>query len=267
MYENVIVPFDGSLPGRAALAPAADLAWRCGGRIVIVTNTAVSEEASRDLLKSRAMSLSGADADFWVDTNASLARALLDAASHRADPIICLSGKGKSGGLLRGRAPLPTLAEEVLAETPCPVLLIGPETDVSRGLPMTEVVVALDGSANAEQVLPMAAAWGKHLRLRVVLLGVVSTSKGGAHDAEQAYLERHRTAMAPLVPEVRCELVTADEPATGIVSFLTEHEDAVLAMSTHGRSGRQRGPLGAVAARVVASSPRAVVVRRPDRSS
>lgn len=263
MYENVIVPFDGSLPGRAALAPAADLAWRCGGRIVIVTNTAVSEAASKDALKSRAMSLSGADVDFWVDTNVSLAKAVLDAAEHRSAPIVCVSGKVKPTGLRRSKA-LPALAEEVLTKAPCPVLVVGPEADVSRGLPMTELVVALDGSSSAEQILPMAAEWSRSLRLRLILLGVVSEAKEGPHQAEADYLDLHRKAVEPIVPEVSVALVTAADPASGIVTFLGEHEDAVLAMSSHGRSGRQRGPLGAVAAQVVAVSPRSVVVRRPD---
>jgi nucleotide-binding universal stress UspA family protein len=263
MYENVIVPFDGSLPGRAALAPAGDLAWRCGARVVIVTNTAASESESRDALKSKAMSLSGADVDFWVDTNASLARAVLDAAAHRANPIVVVSGKVRSSGLRRARAGLPALAEEVLAEATCPVMIVGPTADVSRGLPMTELVVALDGSSSAEEVLPMAAEWCRDLRLRMVLLGVVSAAKEGPHQAELDYLESHRAAVASIVPEVQAELVTAVDPGSGIVAFLGEHEDAVLAMSTHGRSGRQRGPLGAVANQVVASSPRVVVVRRP----
>lgn len=264
MYENVIVPFDGSLPGRTVLAPAADLAWRCGARLVIVTTTAVSEAASRDALKSRAMSLSGADVDFWVDANASLARAVLDAAAHRSAPVLCVSAKAKPAGLLRSRPSLPPVAEEVLSAAPCPVLVLGPETDVSRGLPMTELVVALDGSTSAEQVLPMAAEWSRALRLRMILLGVVSEAKEGPHQAERDYLESHRQAVASLVPEVRVELVTAKDPASGILAFLAEHEDAVLAISSHGRSGRQRGPLGAVAAQVVAATPRAVVVRRPD---
>ena len=67
VYENVIVAFDGSGQGRAALAPAGDLAWRCGAKIVIVNNTDASDRASREALKTRAMSLSGADVDFWVD--------------------------------------------------------------------------------------------------------------------------------------------------------------------------------------------------------
>ena len=259
----MIVPFDGSLPGRAVLAPSADLAWRCGARVVIVTNTEATEAETRDVLKTRAMSLSGADVDFWVDTNVSLGRALLDAAEHRKSPILCVSGRGKPSGLRRQRS-LPPVAQEVLASATCPVLVIGPETDLSRGLPMTELAVALDGSSNAEQILPMAAEWCRDLRLRLVLVGVVSADKDGGHQGEIDYLEAHVEAVRPLVREVSHELVAASDPAAGLLEFLHAHEDAVLAMSTHGRSGRQRGPLGAVAAKVVASSPRATVLRRPD---
>ena len=91
VYENVIVPFDGTQPGRAALAPAADLAWRCGARIVIVNNTEVSDTASRSALKTRAMSMSGSDVDFWVDVHHDLGEALVEASKFRSNPMICIA--------------------------------------------------------------------------------------------------------------------------------------------------------------------------------
>ena len=97
VYENVIVPFDGTGTGRTALAPAADLAWRCGARIVIVNNTDASDKASREAIKGKAMTLSGADVDFWVDLDHSLGVALVEAAKFRGRPILCISVKGKQG--------------------------------------------------------------------------------------------------------------------------------------------------------------------------
>ena len=44
MYQHVIVPFDGGLEARAALAPASDLAWRCGAKVVVVSTTAIDDE-------------------------------------------------------------------------------------------------------------------------------------------------------------------------------------------------------------------------------
>lgn len=262
MYENVIVAYDGSLTGRAVLAPAADLAWRCDARLVMVSNTEAAEKSSRGSLKSVAQQRSGADIDFWVDTNSSVGRALLDAAAHRKDPIICLSAHGRSGGLLR-KPSLPPVAEEVLSSATCPVLVIGPKTDTSRGLPMTELALALDGSSSAEGMLPLAVAWARSMRLRLLLVGVVPDQGGGSHDNEQAYLDSHVDRVRSDVPEVASVLVAAPDPASGLVRFLEEHEDAVLAMSTHGRSGSHRGPLGAVAADVVNRSPRAILLARP----
>lgn len=262
MYENVIVAYDGSLTGRVVLAPASDLAWRSGARVVMVNNTEAAEQESRAALKSVAMQRSGADIDFWVDANVSVGRALLDAAAHRDAPIICLSAHGRSGGLLR-KPSLPAVAEEVLTSAPCPVLVIGPKTDTSRGLPMTEIALALDGSTTAEQMLPLAVGWARSMRLRLILVGVVPDHGGSDHAAERDYLQRHADRVRADVPEVAIDLVEARDPAAGLLSFAEAHEDAVLAMSTHGRSGTRRGPLGAVAAEVVARSPRAVLLARP----
>ena len=263
MYDNVIVPYDGTLQGRTVLAPAGDLAWRSGARLVLVQNTDVADEDSRALLKQQAMSKSGADMDFWVDASASLGRAALDAAEHRSQPVLCVSGRGRPSRLRKHRG-LPGVAEEVLAGATCPVLVIGPETDTSRGLPMTEVLVALDGSPSSESVLALAVEFARDLRLRLVLVGVVPDD-GQSHDAERRYLEEALARVRASVPEATQLLVPASDPASGLLAAASDRIDAVLCMSTHGRSGTRRGPLGAVAERVVGESPRAVLLQRPER--
>src|SRR5690606_7867001 len=109
---------------------------------------------------------------------------------HRDTPVICLSAHGRTGGLLR-KPSLPPVAEEVLSSATCPVLVIGPRTDTSRGLPMTEIALALDGSPAAEQMVPLAVAWARSMRLRLLLVGVVPEQTGGDHAAERAYLQAH----------------------------------------------------------------------------
>ena len=70
-------------------APASDLAWRCGARVVNVSNTDVSNRSAQAAVKQHAISQSAADAEFWVDLEHSLGEATLKAASFRPDPIIC----------------------------------------------------------------------------------------------------------------------------------------------------------------------------------
>jgi nucleotide-binding universal stress UspA family protein len=260
VYENVIVPFDGTQPGRAALAPAADLAWRCGARIVIVNNTDVSDQASRAALKSKAMSMSGSDVDFWVDSGHDLGEALVEATKYRSNPMICIAMKTKAG--LRKRFSLTPLAEQVFKGAEVPVMVIGPNADTSRGLPMVEIVASLDGSAASEHVLRTAADWARTMKLKLILVGVVADNAAGPHTGEIDYLKSHAASLSSQVPETTYELISAPDPITGLVDFMGAHEDAVLLMSTHGRSGG-RGLLGNVALGVLGRSPRAVVLVKP----
>jgi nucleotide-binding universal stress UspA family protein len=262
VYDNVIVPFDGSLSARAVLAPAGDLAWRCGARIVIVNNTEASDQASKAALKSRAMSLSGQDVDFWVDLDNDLGTALIEAANHRSNPVVALPIRTRPGGLRR-RPVMGAMAADVLINSPAPVMVIGPSTDVSRGLPMTEIVVALDGSDESELALPLAAQWARELKLTLTLVGVVRESDQGSHSGELSYLRAQLAAVADDVAEASCELLEAPDPATGLCGFLADHDSAVVAMSTHGRSGVDTHPLGSVAQGVLLNSLRPMLFVRP----
>jgi nucleotide-binding universal stress UspA family protein len=263
VYDNVIVPFDGTLPARAVLAPAGDLAWRCGARIVIVNNTEASDKASKGALKSRAMSLSGQDVDFWVDLDNDLGRALIEAAEHRSDPLIAIPIRTRPGGLRR-RPVMGAMAAEVLIESPVPVLVIGPSTDVSQGLPLNEIVVVLDGSPESELVMPVAAQWARELKLALIVVGVVREGASGSHAGEINYLQSQLSAFAADLGESSCELLEAPDPATGLCAFLGDRDSAVVAMSTHGRSGLDNHPLGSVAQGVLLNSPRAMLFVRPN---
>jgi nucleotide-binding universal stress UspA family protein len=264
VFQNVIVPFDSSLSARTALAPAADLAWRCGGRVVIVTNTDTSDKTAQDALKSRAMSMSGADVDFWVDTDDTISRAVIQAAKFRRDPIVCLAVRSKTGGLRR-KPVLNAMAAEILVEAPSPLLVIGPETDVGQGLGLAEIVVALDGSHASEQVLPVAVELARALKLRLALVGVVREDSGGQdhHVAEAAYLRAHLARLEREVSDASFDLLEAVDPASGLLARLAQRDDVIIAMSTHGRSGVDGKPLGGVSQTVLLKSPRPMLFVRP----
>lgn len=262
MYDNVIVPFDGSLSARDALGPASDLAWRCDARVVIVNNTEASDTASRTALKSKAMSMSGADVEFWIDTEHTIAENLLEASRHRSRPILCLPIRERKGGLLR-KPLLTDMSADILLESRVPVMVVGPEVDVTSGLSMAEIVVPLDGSTVSEHILPLAVHWAHSLRLRLILLGVVPDD-GSAHEGELAYLNDIWERVRAELPDSEFELVEAGEAAEGIVGFAADHLRSIVMMSTHGRGGVDRHPLGSVAKQVMLRSPQVIIFNRSE---
>ncbi|MCD9623839.1 hypothetical protein [Rhabdothermincola salaria] len=252
MYDNVIVPFDSSLELRAALAPAADLAWRCRAKIVVVNTTPAADEESRLVLKSQAISMSGADVDFWVDLDVGVGDALVEAARHRAHPILCVASRYRKSGLLRRRRSIPP-PRQVFTEIDAPVLVIGPEADVSRGLNMVEVLVLDDGAASAD-ALALAARWGQGLRVDVRVVSVVSTTD---HDT-MAQVQQRFDALVAEVPGASLEVLASDRPAATMVAVAGRRPDAVVMV---GRGVPSAGsPVGPVAAELIATSPRFVVV-------
>jgi nucleotide-binding universal stress UspA family protein len=257
MYDNVIVPFDGGLELRAALAPAADLAWRCNAKLVVVNTTAASDEESRLVLKSQAISMSGSDIDFWVDLGHEIGEALISAATHRPRSIICVASRYRTAGMVRRRQVVVPVPPEVFTGSPVPVLAVGPEADVSRGLPMTEVLVLHDGSDEASAVLPLAIEWGSRLRLTVRLVGVVP--EGRDHQVLACELERALELVSPSVPDASLEVIRTSQPAEAVASMLEDRPDAVGMLTTRG-AAPARGPLGPFAADLLRLSPRPLVV-------
>ena len=258
VYQNVIVPNDGTLEGRIALAPAADLAWRCGARVVHVSNTEVSDKASKAVVKGHAMAQSAADAEFWVDLENDLSDAALTAATYRVNPIFCVASPGPSRGLLgRRKASVSPLALDVATRADAAVVVIGPAIDLARGLPMTELVAVLDGGPGCDELVAQAEQWAQVFKLRLVLTAVAAQGAIDDRTSQQQYLDQRADHLwAP--GGVGVELVQGDDAVDGLIALLTEHENG-LAMLPPTPTGTAPSLL---AVDVICRSPRAVVLPR-----
>ncbi len=258
MYQNVIVPSDGTLEGRSALAPAADLAWRCGARVVNVANTEVSDKSSKAVVKGHAMAQSAADVEFWVDLENDLATAVLAAATYRSNPVFCIPSPPPSRGLLgRRKAALSPLAIEVATRADAAVVMIGPGVEISRGLPMTELVAVLDGGPGSDELAAQAEQWAQLFKLRLVLTAVAAQGAIDDRSSQQQYLEQ-RADQRSAPGGVGVELVKGDDAVGGLVDLLLGHENC-LAMLSPTPEGTAPS---ALAADVICRSPRAVVLPR-----
>jgi nucleotide-binding universal stress UspA family protein len=145
-----------------------------------------------------------------------------------------------------------------------------------------KILVPLDGSKTAENVVPLARSFARGLQIPVELLGVVDVAEMARHgppsqasmirsivdDATRRfddYLER--VAKNFLVGKVQCT-VRQGNAAEAIIEVAGAEKQTLIAMATHGRSGLDRWLLGSVAEKVLrgASNPTLVVRAKREKN-
>ncbi len=257
VYENVIVPFEGTPESKRVLAPANDLAWRCGAHLVVVSNTDASDKSSKAAVKISAIAKSGADVEFWIDLEHPVVDAVLKAVAYRPDSMLCVATPVPTGTLKRKRKGPGQLVLDVVARATVPVLVLGPHADLALGLAMTELLVVLDCTPSAEEVLAFGVEWATSFKTRLVV--VASPAPGTSFSAPdlQQYLDQRVDGLS--VPGgVRTEAIPGDGEAAGINQMLTERDTTVVLVSAnHGKAGG----LGIFAEKLIGESPRPVLVR------
>jgi nucleotide-binding universal stress UspA family protein len=163
-----------------------------------------------------------------------------------------------------------SVAERVLQSAGVPVLLVRAREkktdDIRQAMPCQRIMVPLDGSPVAEQVLPPAVSVAQALDAEIVLFRVpivqISGSLSGewvlplegtlgtADEIAGVYLNR----VAEHLREQGIKVSTAMQMG-GVASVITEYAEAneidLIAMCTHGRTGLARWALGSVADRVL----------------
>ena len=253
MYKHVIVPFDGLAETRAVLAPAADLAWRCRAKLVIVTTNSVHDDALQVALKSQAIAKSGSDVDFWVDLDRPLDEALLEAARHRPSSVLCVTSRHRLHGMRRRETPLPAA---VMQAPTVPVVVIGPEMDVTAGLPMSDLYLAVDAAPGAFRAARLAAEWARRFRLGVHLVVVVphGVDEGAATKPFRPLL----TEVAKIAPEASLGVLATSDPAGAFIAMVNAQRDAIMVLPPPGDDAPR--PLGDVVEQIVSGSTRPVLI-------
>ncbi len=259
-FKNIVVPLDGSMSAEYALGLARILGQVHNSRLTLVSVQTASQPHSeagggqRDLQTYLAhltsqMKDTGLDAHFTMGSGSAADRISTLAHDLGAD-LIVMSTQGRSGV---ERFFVGNVASKIIKLTDTSVLLIRPTEEwKSRTSQFKRLLVSLDGSADAEQVLGHVMALAKRFDSDIVLLSVPEAESETPH--LQQYLDGVAAALHNRGLKVRT-LVTGSGPARTIVAASESEAVDLIMMATHGRGGIQRGVLiGSVADRVVQST-------------
>ncbi|TVP58237.1 MAG: universal stress protein [Gemmatimonadales bacterium] len=318
MYRRILVPLDGSRFGEHALPPALAFARKLGAELNLATVALPASpevdspdrgmprgEDARDRGLARATSyLDGvtdriretgfegavkAEVISAGNTSHSLVRHLIEV---DADLVVMTThGRGPIQ-----RAWLGSTADGVIRRSPVPVLLLRPEEeegdegsanltlDLEAGhIPYRRVLVPLDGSRSAEEVLaitpPLTEDDATFTLLKVVapfipggspyLPHVVRETRDEAvvESASRDYLDdaASRFDLGGRSVEIRTRL--QGQAGMSILEVARDEAIELIAISTTGRGGVARMLLGSVADKVIRGSPCPVLVyRKPEES-
>lgn len=294
IYDRILVPLDGSSLAEQVLPYAARISEDLGAPIELfrVFNPVPPEmsDAEQHLYTDRLSAGFRDEAIGYlekvrnamgnlmgqVNCNAQegdAASQILNETDTSSKTLIAMSTHGRSGP---ARWVMGSVTDKVLHGSGSTLLIVRgvPEEESKTEAALKTIIVPVDGSSLAEQVLPHAIALAVGLNLKVILLRCLPTNAGLAaftgyegFSAQEAEIYKTisdeaeaaaTTYLNQLAERLRGDGVKDVEtrlelgsPGIVIVDMAQETPDNLVAMTTHGRSGVARWALGSVADRVV----------------
>ncbi|MEX2110280.1 MAG: universal stress protein [Gemmatimonadaceae bacterium] len=302
MRKVIMVPTEGSDSERPAIALAVKLAQRFDAelRLVRVETPPFAAEAAtappvllitegtlRDARLARRRKLEAMGADWSKLTGIDVTTALEDgpvgptlvAYAERFGVDWIVMSSHCRGGLKR--MTLGSVTDYLIRHSNVPVIVskqeqspVGVVPDVFFG----RIVVPLDGSTLAEEILPRVAELASPLNSTVSLLHVLTPVTYSQNAIMQpglpwwdndiakaeAYLADASVYLTERGLTVSKEVVLSDDIATAIIDYLVRSRADLVAIATRGIGGMSRLVFGTVADKVTRQSPTSVLVFHPD---
>lgn len=215
-------------------------------------------------------------------------KSILEYAINNDVDLVVLATHGH-GGL--ERIVFGSTADYVLKRSPFPNLILRPKlVNESNDIllfsdsPLKKILVCLDGSRLAEQILPYAVEQARLLRSKLVLLRVIQTpvseetispkgnasaleKENGYHSLEEKeatnYLVSVTDSYRQSAIDLEWAIVQGDNLEETIVDYAQKNNFDMIAMCTHGRGGLNRAVLGSVADHVLRSAEIPLLVLKP----
>ena len=302
MYKVIMVPTDGSGFDREAIRVALRVAERSSAKVRLVRVlesdsffgttpeahwTPQSAEIGRserttalsELYALAAECRSEFKPDITVDLHGGPVADVLQGYARRHDvDLIVMSTHGRTGV---SRLSLGSVTDSLIRHTSIPVLVVkAPESYLNPHVEhaFRKIVVPLDGSTLAEQVLPRVLTLAKIDDAEVSLLQVLiprSYSQKEMPDTDlpwwdkdvslaQAYLFRIASRLRRNGLIVTTDIVIGEDAAHAIGDFASREKADIIAIATHGRGGLARMLRGSVADAIMHSGKMSMLVLKPD---
>lgn len=305
MYRNIMVPTDGSGFDREAILVALRVAERCEAKVrlvrvlstgayfgmaaspeaVLVSPEALRAEqdaAFRELYALAAECRAFGKVDVTADLEQGpIADVLAGYAKRNAIDLIVISSHGRRG---IARLSLGSVTDSLIRGTTIPVLVVKPRASYLTPEATREfhhIVVPLDGSSLAEQILAKVVPLARVEEAEITLLHVLSPSDDAYENDEnrllpwwekkvagaKAYLSRRAGEVRAAGVTAGVDVIVGERISETITDYARRERADLIAIATHGRGGFARVLHGSVADGVTKSALSSILVFHPDKTA
>ncbi|HMO45579.1 MAG TPA: universal stress protein [Rubrivivax sp.] len=268
MYKRILVPVDGSHFAEQLVAPASKLAAATGAELALlrVAERDDEQEVARSYVEALAAPLA-ASAHCVPAGAAGVAAAIREEARRVPGTLVAICSQGRSGAM---RVLFGSVALQVLRELGEPLIAFHPQPD-GRAAPskVARVVLPLDGSTLSESMAPDAAALAKWLGAKLIVVSVIEPSAqleasvASGDVQESSYVHARAREISDRYGVAAGWEVLHGDPKHAIPEFVRSLGDAMLAMTTHGRTGLRAVVTGSVTAQCLRDAGVPVFTRLP----
>ena len=283
MFDPILVPLDGSLLAECVLPHASAIARAFNSRVMLLRaldrnqaaekaqlfdllNWQINKTGAKLYLEKTSARLQKSDLRVEVTVLEGLvAESITDFAQSQGMKLIILSSHGRSGLSQWG---LSSVTQKIIFSAPTSVLIIRAHQPTASDLDerlYTQIMVPLDGSRRAENVLPMVTALARFHQSRIHLVHIVRAPEMArqmplaredvdlsnriiARNREEAirYLDQVRLVSPLEGIDVETHLLSGDNAASALHEFADQEHIDLVALSAHGYSGNNRWPYGSM---------------------
>ncbi|QZX99181.1 universal stress protein [Halobaculum rubrum] len=289
MYDDILLPFDGSDGARAVLHHVAEIAGTEDATIHVLFVADTTRDSvtvirgqpvdalvdhGESVVADAGQTLASLDVDFDTDVvQGNPAPEITDYADRHGHDLIVMPTHGRAG---ISRFLLGSVTEKVVRLSSVPVLTARMQPDEQLAFPYDDILVPTDGSPGAAPAVEHGLSLASALDATVHALSVVDTASLGFDVRSAVSAEAGEGAATDAVDDVAAQAesygvgevvrhLRRGNPVAEILDTVDGEDIDAVVMGTVGRRGTDRVLLGGVAEKTVRSAPVPVItVRRTE---
>lgn len=283
MYEDILLPFDGSDGAAEALHHAAEIALWADATIhvlfvadttrdsVTVIETQVVDvlvQHGEDIVEDAEKTLRTLGVDHDTDVvQGNPVSIIVEYAERYENDLIVMPTHGREGV---SRYLLGSVTEKVVRLSPVPVLTVRMQPDEQLVFPYENILIPTDGSAGAARAVEHGLSLAASLDATVHVLSVVNDTSLGADVRSTVSGQDREQAATAAVDDVVSDAETYGvldsighvehgAPVEMVLDVIESDDIHAVVMGATGRRGADRILLGSVAEKTVRSAPVPVI--------